>query len=273
MKNIIPHKLINNIKCKQCSKCKIYKELNQFNTYNATWDKLYPSCKGCKKLSIKPSKKQLCNKTIDNIKYRLCRECNSWQKLSDFKINHKCILYTCKLCSSKYNHKYWSEHIDILRLKNSYYWDNNKDRLYDKHKEWVNNHKKSIYEYGKEYRKINKQKLQDYDRRKHHKYKNNINYRITKNMRRRVLAALKGHPKISTTMNLVGCNINTLKEHLEKQFTDNMSWNNYGDWHIDHIIPCNSFNLSIESEQKKCFNYTNLQPLWAIDNCKKGAKQ
>ena len=51
-----------------------------------------------------------------------------------------------------------------------------------------------------------------------------------------------------------------------------MNWNNIGKWHIDHIKPCKSFDLTKSDEQKKCFHYTNLQPLWALDNIKKGAK-
>lgn len=51
-----------------------------------------------------------------------------------------------------------------------------------------------------------------------------------------------------------------------------MSWENYGEWHIDHIKPCSSFDLSDPKQQKECFNYTNLQPLWAIDNLKKSYK-
>ena len=89
------------------------------------------------------------------------------------------------------------------------------------------------------------------------------------NLRIRINLALKGNPKLSTTMKLVGCSIERLKQHLEKQFKMGMSWNNYGKWHIDHIRPCASFDLSKPSEQKKCFNYTNLQPLWAEENLKK----
>ena len=53
-----------------------------------------------------------------------------------------------------------------------------------------------------------------------------------------------------------------------------MKWDNHGlyGWHIDHIQPCNSFDLSNEEEQKKCFHYSNMQPLWAFDNLSKGAK-
>jgi len=61
---------------------------------------------------------------------------------------------------------------------------------------------------------------------------------------------------------------------LETKFLEGMDWDNYGiyGWHIDHIKPCSLFNLENIEEQKKCFHYTNLQPLWAIDNLKKGNK-
>ena len=72
-----------------------------------------------------------------------------------------------------------------------------------------------------------------------------------------------------STKKLLGCSIEFLKQHLESQFTDGMNWANYGKWHIDHILPCASFDKSKPEEQSKCFNYSNLQPLWALDNmCK-----
>ena len=67
----------------------------------------------------------------------------------------------------------------------------------------------------------------------------------------------------------MGCSIEFLKEYLEKQFKSGMNWDNYGEWHVDHIIPCVSFDLSDPEQQKKCFYYTNLQPLWAIENLEK----
>lgn len=71
---------------------------------------------------------------------------------------------------------------------------------------------------------------------------------------------------------MIGCSIEELKQYLEKQFKEGMTWDNYGEWHIDHIIPCAAFDLTKEEEQLKCFNYTNLQPLWAEENEKKGDK-
>lgn len=99
--------------------------------------------------------------------------------------------------------------------------------------------------------------------------KEDTNYQIINNLRTRIWWTLKNSSKSKRTMDLLGCTINELKQHLEDQFQPEMTWNNYGKWHIDHIKPCSLFDMTKESEQKKCFNYKNLQPLWAEDNLKK----
>ena len=76
----------------------------------------------------------------------------------------------------------------------------------------------------------------------------------------------------STHMKLLGCNKQQLKQHLELLFDSNMSWENYGEWEIDHIKPICSFNMADEGELSKCCNYNNLQPLWKTDNRSKGGK-
>jgi hypothetical protein len=78
--------------------------------------------------------------------------------------------------------------------------------------------------------------------------------------------------KTDSTIQLAGCTIQQLKSFLEAEFEEGMTWDNYGEWHVDHIRPCASFNLEDPEEQKKCFHWTNLQPLWARDNIRKGDK-
>lgn len=100
-------------------------------------------------------------------------------------------------------------------------------------------------------------------------------FKLLKTLRSRLSSALKNQNAIKSnkTMDLVGCTIPFLRGYLEANFKDGMTWENHGEWHIDHIKPCASFNLLDEKEQKKCFHYKNLQPLWATENLSKGDKE
>jgi len=91
-------------------------------------------------------------------------------------------------------------------------------------------------------------------------------------IRRRLYNALKGNAKKGKTVELLGCSIDSLKEHLQNKFLPGMTWQNHGKWHIDHIKPLSSFNLNDEKELKMACHFSNLQPLWATDNIKKSNK-
>ena len=99
-------------------------------------------------------------------------------------------------------------------------------------------------------------------------------YKLIKTLRSRLNNVLnrRNIEKGFSTKQLTGCELPFLKGYLEAKFTEGMTWENHGEWHIDHIKPCCSFDLKEEEEQKKCFHYTNLQPLWASDNLSKGGK-
>jgi hypothetical protein len=103
---------------------------------------------------------------------------------------------------------------------------------------------------------------------------NDIDFKLRGVLRARVRAAItrSSGAKSRKTMGLIGCSVPQLRKHLEAQFTEGMTWDNHGEWHIDHIKPCASFDLTDAEQQLECFNYTNLQPLWASDNLSKGAK-
>lgn len=103
------------------------------------------------------------------------------------------------------------------------------------------------------------------------KRQTNPSFRLANNLRSRIWSALNGINKSKTTIELIGCNIETLWLHLESKFEKGMNRSNYGEWHVDHIIPCCKFDMTKIEDQKKCFHYTNLQPLWAMDNLRKSA--
>lgn len=108
--------------------------------------------------------------------------------------------------------------------------------------------------------------LRDYNNKKR---ATDINYKLRCNLRNRLYYAVK-FKKESSILDLIGTDINGLKTYLQSKFSEGMNWDNYGKWHIDHIRPCISFDLTNKEEQKYCFHYTNLQPLWAKDNLSKG---
>ncbi len=121
-----------------------------------------------------------------------------------------------------------------------------------------------------------KAKIAAYAKERYHKC---TQHKIGTCIRTRIKDALTynritGIKKTRRTEELLGCTIEKCKIYLESLFKEGMSWDNYGyrGWHIDHIEPCSSFNLTNIEEQKKCFHYTNLQPLWAKDNLSKGDK-
>lgn len=105
-------------------------------------------------------------------------------------------------------------------------------------------------------------------------------FKLLNNMRTLMYIAISGrsykpgkdYRKSKSTMAYIGCTIQELREHLEGQFVNGMCWENYGQWHVDHIKPLAMFDMSNESHRHEAWHYTNLQPMWATDNIRKGAR-
>jgi hypothetical protein len=104
-------------------------------------------------------------------------------------------------------------------------------------------------------------------------YRKNPQVKLRTALRARIRQMTKGvkWAKVSS-VDLVGCSIKDFKALIEHQFKRGMTWNNYGKWHLDHIIPCAKFDLTQEAEVRKCFNFRNYQPLWKKHNLSKGSK-
>jgi hypothetical protein len=128
--------------------------------------------------------------------------------------------------------------------------------------------------YKNKHREYSKKKRDSINKYIRDRYSSDLQFRISCSLRSRLVIALKGRQKGDKTLNLVGCTIQELKNHIEKQFKERMSWDNWGykGWHIDHIKPISRFDLSDKNEILKACHYTNLQPMWSMENHKKGNK-
>jgi hypothetical protein len=142
-------------------------------------------------------------------------------------------------------------------------------------KEWRKQNKESRRKTYYKYRAKNKDRINSHcSKYMSNKYKTDHNLRIKTNLSSMVRYAMRnGGTKRQRTMDLLGCSIEEFINHMESKFTNGMTWDNYGvlGWHMDHIIPCASFDLTDEKQQRECFHYTNLQPLWHYENRAKQA--
>lgn len=139
------------------------------------------------------------------------------------------------------------------------------DELIEKKK-----HRKKV---AKAWAQANRHKLNSYIKKKELE---SPEYKLERRVRASLIIRLKRHnsQKCTKTWDLIGCTISQLMHHIELQFTPGMTWENHSrdGWHIDHIIPVSHFDMSDQEQQKQCFHYSNLQPLWAADNLKKRDK-
>jgi len=188
--------------------------------------------------------------------------------------------YKSKARKIEYDKKRYSANKDIAKKRASKFYLDNKDEVLKRTKEYYYKNRDSVIKKVNAYRlknldKIREKKSDYYARVTKQRLINEPALRIKIRLRKRMWEALRRQTtfKDKPTFELLGIKkIDTVKEYIEKQFIKGMSWNNYGKWHIDHIKPVSKFNLSDSKQQKLAFHYTNLQPLWAIDNIRKGSR-
>lgn len=169
----------------------------------------------------------------------------------------------------EYMKKYYQEHKEELKKTSNEYYINHRGEHSVWAKEWYRKNKNKSLQTKKDWFEKNKEKIY---KLRNQRRKIDIKYKLSCYLRNRLNKVLRGFSKSVSVLKLIDCSIEQLKQHLESKFTYGMSWKNYGKWHVDHIRPCASYDLSKVSEQHKCFHYTNLQPLWAKDNLSKNDK-
>lgn len=189
-------------------------------------------------------------------------------------INTRCM---CAIEGRKKRARYVANNKDKASESNKRAWEKNRDKRCAVHRLWVERNKDAVLNYLKEYRTKNKVRLATINKKnEQRRLKTDPYYRLVKNLRRRMLLVIQQSRtrKCENTFTLLGCNASELIRHIESKFTSGMTWDNHGlhGWHIDHVRPCASFDLTDPEQQRQCFHYTNLQPLWALDTIRKADK-
>ena len=238
------------IKTKKCSKCDGIKILEDFPKHKYRNGGVDNTCKTCKHILGKKWYKE--NKTIV-----LQKQKEYYQKNREDKII--------------YQKKYHDEHRKERNIKMKTHYDKNKEKIAIQSKIYRKNNQELIALSKKTYNDNNRDKRSIYCR---NKKKTDVNYKLRCTLRTGMHRALKNDAKAGSAVRDLGCSVQELKLHLESLFTEGMDWNNWtiDGWHIDHIKPLSKFDLTKRKELLKACHYSNLRPLWAIDNLKKGSK-
>lgn len=236
--------VFNNMSNKICVNCKELKNTCEFHKNKSKKDGLQDSCKLCRKL-----------KSIEKYEDRKVYNQDWYLKNKENIIRKSNLRYFEKKNEINYERK--------VRYKNDELYRQNQLSLNRNY--YINNKEKILY-HMKIWSESNKEKRNEISR-KH--YKKHITLMICRRLIKRALKFL-GTKKEDSTIDILGYSPIDLKKHIDGKFIDGMTWENYGEWHIDHIKPISSFE---KNEDPKIVNsLDNLQPLWAFDNLSKGCR-
>lgn len=199
----------------------------------------------------------------DGVEKKKCSRCKVLVDVACFPKNNKSwdkLFHQCKACR-----------------KQAYI--ENKKEIAEKQKEYHQKNREKRLAYLRGWQKENREYLNTYARGKYQKEKEEggakfTTYKLVKNLRSRVWEALKKQSvfKNDRTFELLGCDIDKFKAHLESHFDETMTFSHYGLWHCDHKLPVASFDMTTPLHVGACFHYKNMRPLWADDNCRKNDK-
>ena len=248
-------------KLKQCNKCKEWKNESEFS-YRKDINKLSGQCKQCKRIQDKKYwKSHKKEKATYDRKYREEHKDELAKKKTKYYNDHKEKI-------AKKSKKYREEHKEEKRIYDRKYQEDHKKEIAKKNKKYREEHKEGIKKYRKEHEMERKKYRKEHRKRDREnqkkKRRENPKIRLNDSMRRAIGKSLNGQKNSRHWEHLVNFTLKELVIHLEKQFTVEMTWKNYGNyWHIDHIIPLDYFNYEIaeDAEFKMAWCLGNLQPL------------
>lgn len=182
-----------------------------------------------------------------------------------------------KAKAKELNKKYREEHKEEIRIRQKKYGEEHKEEIRKQQKKYREEHKEEMDKAKRKYYQDHKEEIRIRQTERHKtRLKTDIQYKLAYRLRSRLCGALKKQQKAGSAVRDLGCSTKYLKKYLEIQFVPGMSWDNWGckenDWSIDHIKPLSSFDLTDREQFLEACHYTNLQPMWHIENIRKGDK-
>jgi hypothetical protein len=222
---------------KECRECKLTKESNLFNKCSTAPDGLTHFCKGCYKV-FRKRKREARLPTNEIVTTLHCSYCLTNRPSSDFRRCPRAKTGYFSKCNLCWKPREWNK--EKQKAAEAKYVAANPDKIKAKWKRAAEKPARII--------------------------RDRLNHRIADAMRS------MNTRKDNKTSEYTGCSMPYLKKWLEYHFTDEIGWHNYGEWHIDHVMPCSSFDLTKPEDQAKCFNWQNLRPCLASENMAKGDK-
>ena len=209
--------------------------------------------------------------------YKICTKCESTKDVINFGKDNRTkdgLKVWCKSCRSESNKTHSVKYKERRKELGKTYYQENREKIAQQAKERRQINSERENKRSREWYANNKGEELRKHRREYDKMRRNSDpqFKIAHNLRVRINKAMKNQQKSGSAIRDLGCSISEFIDYLSKRFLPGMSLNNYGQWPIDHIKPLSSFDLNKREEFKKACYYTNLQPLWAIDNRIKHAK-
>ena len=203
------------------------------------------------------------------IKTKVCSKCGINKSLTEFNKKRNGLNSKCKKCEQIY----YKLNLKRIKEKQQLYYVKHKETLKEKSRLYNKIHKDRKRECDRRYNKSNRKVINTYRKGR---LKTDSNYKIRIAISKRFTKMVKKQKTLKSkrTMEMLGCSLEDFKKHIELQFKEGMTWENhtFKGWHLDHIKPCASFDLTNPKQQEECFHYSNFQPLWWYENLSKGDK-
>ena len=213
---------------------------------------------------------------------KTCTKCGETKPVSEFSKQRNGkhgVRSRCKACESayrkankerltEYKRAYYKANKEKVAEQRRAHYEANKEKIAEQKRAYREANKEKVAEYQRAYREANKERLAEKqlaNRKK--RLAEDPAYAMVHRLRARLWHAMNGRAKPASTMELVGCSSEKLCAWLEMHFDEGMTWENRDKWHIDHIRPISSFEDPADPD---CWHWSNLQPLWAEDNLRKG---